>query len=157
MTHIAEATIIQAPPSRADVLDFLSRLPKSKGGYPLIRLKAGLTRGGLRLEHDVEVEIEPPRGETGDKFAMKVFWHPVGTTLLPTFEGTLRFEWDHDYHNTWALLQGNYEPPLGAVGKAFDAVLGERIARTTMRALLDDVRASLEAAIHARDLGTNER
>jgi hypothetical protein len=152
MTHIAEATTAQAPPSRADMLDFIARLPKGHEGQRVLRLKAG-PRGAALMEHDVEVEFDPPTGEHGGEFEMRVAWQPVGTMLLPRFSGILRFERDKNYPYTWIFIEGDYEPPLGKAGKAFDAIAGERIARSTMRALLDDLRAALENAVRARELG----
>jgi hypothetical protein len=152
MSHIAEATTILAPPSRADLLEYISRLPTSKDGRPLLRLKAGFTHSGLRLEHDVEVEFDAPRGEHGGEFQLALSWRPVGTELLPAFKGLLRFERDANYPCTWIMLQGDYDPPLGRAGKAFDAVAGERIARSTVRALLDDLRAALDGAMRSREM-----
>jgi hypothetical protein len=157
MTHIAEATAIQSPPerSRAYLLDYVSRLPASHDGRAVMRLSAGQKPGGLRLEHDVEVELKPAHDETHLEYRVDVSWRPTGTTLLPSFAGVLRFQWDEQYGYTWLVIEGDYEPPLGAAGKAFDAIAGERIARGTMRALLDDLRAVLEAA-HARELGKDK-
>jgi hypothetical protein len=157
MTHIAEATAIQSPPerSRAYLLSYVSRLPKSRDGRAVVRLGAGPTSGGLRLEHDVEAELKPADDEKHLEYRVALSWRPTGTTLLPSFSGVLRFQWDEDYGYTWLVLEGDYEPPLGAAGKAFDAIAGERIARGTMRALLDDLREVLESA-HARELGTGK-
>ncbi len=120
-----------------------------------MRLTAGLTPGGLQLEHDVEVQLNSARDVAGLEYRVGVSWQPTGTRLLPSFTGLLRFQWDENYGNTWLVIEGNYEPPLGAVGRAFDAVVGEKIARNTLRALLDELRVALEAA-HTRELGSNK-
>jgi uncharacterized membrane protein len=41
-------------------------------------------------------------------------------------------------------LRGDYEPPLGFVGAAFDAIVGNRIAQATASALLAELKAELE-------------
>ena len=43
------------------------------------------------------------------------------------------------------MLNGSYEPPLGAVGAAFDAVVGHKIAENTARNLLAVIADSIEA------------
>jgi hypothetical protein len=42
-------------------------------------------------------------------------------------------------------LDGKYEPPLGPLGAAFDAVFGHRIAEATANVLLESVRDLIEA------------
>jgi hypothetical protein len=42
-------------------------------------------------------------------------------------------------------LNGSYEPPLGPVGAAFDAVVGHKIAENTARNLLAMIADSIEA------------
>jgi hypothetical protein len=86
---------------------------------------------------------EDPRGL---EFPVDIAWKPAGTRLLPAFAGVLRFEYDEDYGRTWLVLEGDYEPPLGAAGSAFDALAGQRIARSTFRALLDEFRTVVESS-----------
>ena len=148
MTHIAEGTAIESPPerSRAIAVDYLEQLERANHGRTILRLTAGVRPGGLRLEHDVEVELTPVRPEPPLEYRVNISWKPTGQALLPSFSGTLRFQWDENYGNTWLVIEGDYEPPLGAAGKAFDAIAGQHIARGTLRALLDDFRSVVEAA-----------
>jgi hypothetical protein len=46
-------------------------------------------------------------------------------------------------------LEGDYVPPLGAAGAAFDAVLGKRIAQATVGDLLLRLKAVCEEAYAA--------
>jgi hypothetical protein len=148
MTHVAEATAIKSPPerSRAILVDYLTRLEKSNRGRAILRLTAGNRPSGLRLEHNVEAELEPVRTEQPLEYRVNISWKPTGETLLPSFSGTLRFQWDEEYGNTWLVVEGDYEPPLGVAGKTFDAIAGQHIARGTLRALLDDFRSVVETA-----------
>ncbi len=145
MTHIAEATAVKLPPERArtKLLDYFAKLSQSQHGHTKLQLRAG-PMSGLQLEHDVDVEVTPARDARGLEYRVDIAWQPTGTNLLPSFKGVLRFQWDEEYGNTWLMLEGDYEPPLGAAGKVFDEVAGQRIARTTLRALLDDFRTTLE-------------
>jgi hypothetical protein len=146
MTHIAEATAVKLAPERAreKFLKYFCGLAHSSDGYATLRLRAGPMNGGLQLEHDVDVEVKPALDQQGLEYPVDIAWKPKGTDLLPSFNGLLRFQYDENYGNTWLVIEGDYEPPLGLAGKVFDEVAGQRIARTTLRALLDEFRSTLE-------------
>jgi hypothetical protein len=48
-------------------------------------------------------------------------------------------------------LEGGYEPPLGAIGKAFDAAIGHKIAESTADDLLNVIGERIE-----HDFATDE-
>ena len=85
---------------------------------------------------------ELERGRLHD--AMLVEWKAIGTRLFPHFHGTLRLR-IAGVASTRLTLEGAYRPPLGRLGEAFDRVIGRRIARATMRELLDRVAGAMEA------------
>ena len=104
-------------------------------GVPLRDLVPTL---GGRLHEPVRiVAIKRPDGaEPGrahDEF--EVGW-TAGTRFFPDFHGTLRLR-IASVEETLLTLQGEYRPPFGALGAAFDALIGRRIARATMGDLLD--------------------
>ena len=74
--------------------------------------------------------------------AMLVEWEAVGTRLFPQFHGTLRLRIAGE--GTYLTLEGAYRPPLGGAGQIFDRVIGRRIARATMRELLERIAADME-------------
>ncbi len=74
---------------------------------------------------------------------MNVTWAPKGGGPYPSFAGTLTFE--PAAAQTNLALDGNYEPPGGVAGKAFDAIVGRRIAAAGVRALLEAMKVDLEA------------
>jgi hypothetical protein len=74
-----------------------------------------------------------------------VTWAPERSGPYPTFTGDLAIESADDYNSFYLVLNGTYEPPLGAVGAAFDAVVGHRIAENTARNLLAVIADSIEA------------
>lgn len=74
-----------------------------------------------------------------------VHWHPKDGGLYPDFDGTLTIRADETYATSILELEGTYEPPLGAVGVMFDAVVGSRIASATARELLRKLGGDLEA------------
>jgi hypothetical protein len=84
-----------------------------------------------------------PRAEHSRYRMMNLSWTPKGGGPYPTFAGTLTFEPAGAQTNL--ALDGDYEPPGGIVGKAFDAVVGRRIAAAGVRALLEAMKLDVEA------------
>jgi hypothetical protein len=72
----------------------------------------------------------------------------AGTTRhgipTPGFDGSLTLRAGEDYRSCEIVLEGSYEPPLGAAGVLFDELAGRRIASATMGALLEGVARELE-------------
>jgi len=123
----------------------MNELKAAHRGRAILKLRAGTMPGGVHLERNVDAELTAAAPDPLE-YSVNISWEPKGTALLPRFNGILRFQWDEDYGNTWLIIEGDYEPPLGDAGKAFDAVIGQRIARGTLRALLDDFRSVIETA-----------
>jgi hypothetical protein len=74
--------------------------------------------------------------------AMIIDW-TAGTRLFPDFHGTLRMRIE-TIATTRLTFEGAYRPPLGAFGGVFNALVGARIARASMRDLLDRIVGALE-------------
>lgn len=64
-----------------------------------------------------------------------VHWKPIAGPY-PEFDGELTVRADETYESSRLELCGSYRPPGGTAGAAFDAVVGNRIARATAQALL---------------------
>jgi hypothetical protein len=64
----------------------------------------------------------------------------------PGFTGTLTLSSGEDYSETSIELDGTYEPPGGLAGRAFDELIGRRVAHATLAALLGGVGEELHAA-----------
>src|ERR1700739_3312643 len=60
-----------------------------------------------------------------------VHWEPLNGGPYPTFDGTLTVCADETYRTCLLELSGEYQPPLGAAGVAFDSIIGSRIASAT--------------------------
>ena len=67
----------------------------------------------------------------------------------PAFDGTLTISAGEDYDETALQIDGSYDPPGGPAGRAFDDLIGRRIAHATMSALLAGVGDELREA-HAQ-------
>ncbi len=102
------------------------------------------TRGGqLRKRVRLVAERRPDEHETGRAHdALQIDWK-AGTRFFPDFRGALRLRIE-SVETTRLTLEGTYEPPLGPFGRLFDAVIGRRIARATLRDLLARLGEAME-------------
>ncbi|MBV8344050.1 MAG: hypothetical protein JO190_03525 [Candidatus Eremiobacteraeota bacterium] len=97
--------------------------------------------GSSQALHEVRVthELTEDRGEK--KLALS--WDPADKTV-PRFSGALTSA-EKAPGLTTLTLQGTYTPPLGIAGKAFDLVVGRKVAAATARALLEDIKQFVES------------
>jgi len=78
-----------------------------------------------------------------------IAWDAGRTTRgipTPGFTGTLTLSAGEDYDETEIKLDGGYDAPGGVAGRAFDELLGRRIAHATLSALLNGVGDQLREA-----------
>lgn len=66
-----------------------------------------------------------------------------GTRVLPDFRGTIMFRIEGA--RTRVLIDGSYAAPLGTLGRWFDAAIGKRVARASLRDLAERIAAYLAA------------
>jgi hypothetical protein len=102
------------------------------------------TRGGhLRRPVRLVAERMPDEHELGRAHdALEIDW-TAGTRFFPDFHGALRLR-IASVDETQLTLEGCYEPPFGLLGLLFDRVAGRRIARATMRDLLERLGDAME-------------
>jgi len=98
--------------------------------------------GHVEARHDVKVAYEL-KGDPGHPDAISLAWDPQDK-IMPKFAGVLHAERREAAH-VMLILEGEYTPPFGIVGAAFDAVLGQRIASATAAALLQDIKTFIES------------
>jgi len=155
MTQLNERAYVQVPYGRAaeSLATFLGRLGWKTGSPTTLRLRVEAgdlgAPGAISIARDVEARFDPiddPRHLTKP---MRVQWSPAGGGPFPMFEGSLTISEDEDYGTCVLTLSGEYDPPLGVVGKGFDAIVGRRIAIATARRLLEQIRDGMEAAHEA--------
>jgi hypothetical protein len=110
--------------------------------------------GSSQARHDVRVRHE--LREIQGKKQLALAWDPEDQTV-PRFAGTLTAG-EKAPGETTLTLEGGYEPPLGVAGKAFDLVVGRKIALATARALLDDLKQFIELDYKAaKDLASSPK
>ncbi|HTX59095.1 MAG TPA: hypothetical protein VMH02_05405, partial [Verrucomicrobiae bacterium] len=113
-------------------------LQASLDGTNTIPLRATVRVGPQErsIEKQVSVTVSPGQDPMHLEHPWNVSWTPSGGGPYPDFEGHLTVRADEDYKTCILELEGTYTPPLGAVGAAFDAMIGSRIASATARELL---------------------
>ena len=72
-----------------------------------------------------------------------VHWKP-NAGPYPEFDGELTVRADETYASSQLELKGAYRPPGSVMGAAFDAAVGNRIARATAQALLERLGIAME-------------
>jgi hypothetical protein len=139
-THVFESHPTECPYQRAReyLHESLEAVVKS---HQITSL--ALTAGAL----EKPVLVSYKHGEDPMRFdePWLVHWTPEGGGPYPDFDGELTVRADDSYRRSILELRGDYVPPLGAVGKAFDFAVGSRIAAATARALLQQIAQHMEA------------
>jgi hypothetical protein len=147
MSALREEISINCPVTQArrHVDDFFKEHARLTLRVPLHipGLQTGLL---MRREANATLRRAPAEGDAYDAFT--VSWEAVGGGPFPRFAGMVDIEGDEDDDSFRLVLRGSYDPPLGTVGEAFDAVVGRWIAIATARDLLDRIREAVEAAGH---------
>lgn len=146
MTEVFGTITVKSPYSVA--MDAIVRYLRARKNLllltvPLKKLGLGTSVG---LEREVKVDFVPLRGHKGERLLhdeMHLSWEPTGGGPFPKFIGALKM---HPLSNdTELVLSGEYQPPMGVVGEAFDAVIGKRISEATAQTLLEELKEGLEA------------
>lgn len=120
--------------------DFLSETASAGAviRVPLRDFIPSLRRGGLRQPVRMRFNRSADDADMGRSHdSLEVHW-VAQTRLFPDFHGTLRFRIE-SVDETRLTLEGTYHPPLATFGRIFDAVIGRRIARASLRDLLDEL------------------
>jgi hypothetical protein len=151
MERALEASIrVEAEPE--PVIEILSRdpagiltgMPSRDNGAFAAEIAVDLG-GGASLAHEVDVTFGrlPDDGPVG-RFALS--WHAHDhQAALPTFGGVL--EVHPDGNGSRLHLSGHYSLPLGPVGGFGDRLVGHRIARRSVQALLEAAGDRIDAEV----------
>jgi len=156
VSDINESVIVDCPPERAQayLLEHFKASADSRGQAMLqLTSTVGPEAGShVTIKRDATATFAPASGAGGLEYQVLIDWAPTTKEPLPKFSGVFRVQWEEDYGQCRLVLEGHYDPPLGVVGKAFDAVVGHRIARDTVTTMLEQLRLDIEAA-HRKETG----
>ena len=87
----------------------------------------------------------------------RLHWTPEGGGPYPDFDGELTVRSDEDYTSAILELVGEYRPPGGPIGAAFDHIAGKRIASTTAQVLLREIGDGMVAEYRRNETAKAER
>jgi hypothetical protein len=132
---------VRCPYKKAAALIQAYLREQSPSGASTATVELSLHVGDLKLEHDVLVTIKPRPGYPGYEI-LDIHWEARGGGPFPTFTGKLSLEDEGPFCRL--NLDGEYKPPLGIAGAAFDAVVGHRIAEATGNDFLEQLRQFVE-------------
>jgi hypothetical protein len=139
-TILAKQTVKAPLASAARLLQvYLQSHPQHDGGGVRIALRAHT------LEAPAVVTLTPAHRPQDMAPRFTVHWEAEGDGPYPVFDGILTVEGGDDYDEFRLALEGTYRPPLGIAGKAFDLMVGNRIADRTAHKLLADIGGVMEA------------
>ena len=138
LSRVSAQRIVRCPFSVAiEYAGGFFREVADRGAEVGVPLRALVPTLGGRLRQPVHIvatqrpdDAEPGRAHD----AFEVCW-TAGTRFFPDFRGTLRLR-IASVDETLLALEGEYRAPFGALGAAFDAVIGRRIANATICDLL---------------------
>jgi hypothetical protein len=141
MSQITERRIVACPYHLAQAYLAQTIRPRVSSPGPL---ELTLTLPGAELVKEVVVTYGAAVDPMHFDQPWSVHWKPKAGPY-PEFDGELTIRADETYESSQLELQGSYRPPGGAVGAAFDAAVGNRIARATAAALLDRIGGEIES------------
>ena len=152
MARLFEQRYLQCPYVRAkDYLAQSLREAAQHGHEQTLTLRVTMR------EYDIERDVLVRYGKGADPMHFdepwKVHWTPAQGGPFPDFDGTLTVRAGENYETAILELEGEYEPPLGAAGRVFEAAVGHRIAANTGQALLETIGEQMEARYRAEEAG----
>ncbi|HEX5051464.1 MAG TPA: hypothetical protein VFZ65_06800 [Planctomycetota bacterium] len=110
---------------------------------------------GVEIQKDIVIAVkrtEEARSPALDTMVTQIDleWEAAKTPrLFPLMRAQLKV-YALTASETQLDLEGHYEPPLGAVGKVIDAMLGRRIAEASVHQFLTDVAEYLRRALPSK-------
>jgi hypothetical protein len=151
MTRLLAHEHVRCPSGLLDryVASYLESQRRADG---TVHLKLGvpsrtLDHVGLSLEREVIAQVAFGPDPSGLNRVLNIGWEPEGGGPYPSFSGMLNAEpIDGSEDDSLLVLDGSYEPPGGGPGRVFDEAIGFSIARSSARALLEQLRDDAEAA-----------
>lgn len=110
--------------------------------------------GGFDIGTDIDIELGPVQERPGDTKlpAATVFpleWKAAHLPRLFPFMHAQLVVYPLTPTETQLELDSRYEPPLGAVGAALDALVGHRIADASVHRFLSEIAAHLRQVLAA--------
>ena len=128
----------------------LSESPATDVTTDQFRIDLGIDLGrGASVHQQATVRLGEARS-TATTLLLPMRWQATGREgVLPSFEGEL--EASKAAAGTELRLAGTYTVPLGVVGRFGDGVIGRRLARQSLGALVERLAGRLESEMQRRE------
>jgi hypothetical protein len=147
MSTVRERLYVEVPYVQAAAV-FERRLGLAKGeSHGSCVLALAFPVGDREIARAVEARTERLGGANySSRYA--IAWDAGTARGIPTpgFTGMVTLSAGEDYGETSLQLEGTYDPPGGVAGRAFDELIGRRVAHATLSALLSGAGEELRAA-----------
>jgi len=148
MAQLVESAFVDCPYHRARAY-LASGVGERIGTGESMTLRVPL--GEMELKKNVIVTFTPGIDPMHMDQPWRVRWTPEGGGPYPDFDGELTVRADEDYTTSILELKGEYLPPGGKLGQAFDYVVGSRIATITAQTLLKRLGSEFETRYRAEE------
>jgi hypothetical protein len=107
--------------------------------------------GGMEIGRDVKIavgDIDEKKSALGDRTTtLALAWSTASAPgLFPSMEATLSV-YSLSSKETQIDFHGHYQPPLGLVGNAIDAVVGHRVAEASVLRFVQEVAARINSEL----------
>src|SRR5579864_3421981 len=108
--------------------------------------------GGIAVEADIKIQVNKveekiPKGLSNPVTRLQLEWEAARMPRLFPFMKAELSIYPLTSTETQLDFSGTYEPPLGALGKAMNAVAGHRIAEVSVHRFINDVAAYLRETL----------
>lgn len=108
--------------------------------------------GGIKLGADISISVtetahQPEPGEGGPSTVIHLEWEAVNRQHLFPFMKAELSVYPLTATETQLDFQGVYEPPLGVLGSALNAVVGRRIAESSVHRFISAVAEHLRTSL----------
>lgn len=136
MTSIFEVLVLdkQYAAARAALRGIIESMVAA--GWQTMKLRTDV--GPVALRKNAVVTFEHANEGTRFDEVWSIHWEPENGGPFPDFTGWLSVQYAPG-GLAQLEIRGEYAPPLGAVGKGFDLILGQRIASETCKNLLAEL------------------
>jgi hypothetical protein len=146
VNHSYEAVRDAMRKDTAGIFQRATKVAEARSGEIVASLSVNVS--GLQISKDVAIKIGAVReeGSLGSRVThIELEWHAAESPgLFPMMKADLRI-YALSPTETQIELSGEYDPPMGALGGAIDAVLGHRLAEASVHRF---VRAVVERLRH---------
>lgn len=135
VTHIYERLFLKCPYVRAR--EYLREALEASAAVKAVETVP-------TAEKNMLVRYERGRDRLHFDEPWNVYWTPEDGGPYPDFSGEISVRVDESYCGAVLEITGDYAPPFGAVGRAFDMMIGSKIASGTAQMLLRHIAEQME-------------